>query len=58
MKNLLLKFEPADCIAIIIIIGSMGLKFSGADGVVSILLTSVAFYYFGKKGNPAFRKDV
>jgi len=58
MKNLILKFEPADVIAIVIILGSMALKFSGADGIVSVLLTSVAFYYFGKRGNPAFRKDV
>jgi hypothetical protein len=41
--------QPADFIALIIILGGFALKFKGADGVISFLLVSVAFYYFGKK---------
>lgn len=41
--------QPADIVAVIIILGGFALKFKGADGVISFLLVSVAFYYFGKK---------
>jgi hypothetical protein len=41
--------QPADFIALVIILGGFALKFKGADGVISFLLVSVAFYYFGKK---------
>lgn len=54
IKNILAplfcKFKPVDIIAIIIIIGGLALKFTGADGVVGSLLAAVAFYYFGKQG--------
>lgn len=43
------KLEPIDLIAIIIIIAGLILKLKGADGTVSLLLSSIAFYYFGKK---------
>ena len=44
------KFEPADVVACVVIIGGLGLKFAGADGLVGSLLTAICFYYFGKKG--------
>ena len=56
MNNFLCKWQPADFIALILILGGMFLKYCGADGVISILLVSIAFYYFGKKGNPIFDK--
>jgi len=49
MTNFLDGFEPADLIAIIIIIGGFILKYRGGDGVTTALMTSVAFYYFGQK---------
>lgn len=42
-------FKPVDVIAIIVIIGGLILKFSGADGLVGTLLTTVVVFYFGKK---------
>jgi len=49
LKPFLGKFEPADLIAVIVIVGGLYLKLSGADGVVGSLLTAIVFYYFGKK---------
>ena len=49
MDKLLEKFRPADVVAIIVLIGGLALKFSGADGLVGILLTSVVVYYFGDR---------
>lgn len=49
MADFIGKLQPADLIAAIIIIGGFCLKFKGADGIISFLLVSVAFYYFGKK---------
>ena len=50
MNEFCKKITPADVIAVIVIIGGLGLKFAGADGVVGTLLASICFYYFGKKG--------
>ena len=55
MQNLLCKFEPADVIALVVIIGGLILKFNGADGVVGSMLIGVCFYYFGKKGLPVLK---
>lgn len=49
MKQLLNKFLPQDIIAIIVITGGLILKFSGADGIVGMILTTVVLFYFGKK---------
>ena len=49
MHEIFKKMEPADLIACIVIIGGFALKFTGADGLVGALLTSICFYYFGKK---------
>lgn len=43
------KLEAIDIIAIIVIVGGLLLKFTGADGVVGTLLTTVVLFYFGKK---------
>lgn len=43
------KLEPIDLIALVVIVGGLILKFSGADGVVGTLLTAVVMFYFGKK---------
>ena len=56
MKKFFCKFEPIDIISIIIIIGGLVLKFCGADGIVTFLLTSVVFYYYGKKGVGSLQK--
>lgn len=50
MKNLLKYFTPTDCVALVTIIGGIILKLRGADGTVGLLLTTIVFYYFGKKG--------
>jgi len=50
MEKICSKIEPIDIISMIIIIGGLILKFCGADGIVTFLLTSVVFYYYGKKG--------
>ena len=44
------KIKPVDVIALVVIVGGLALKFTGADGVVGSLLAAVAFYYFGKQG--------
>ena len=49
MSKFIDKFKPADIVAIIVVIGGMILKFSGIDGTVGILLTSVVIYYFGDR---------
>ena len=50
MEKFFKKLQPADIIALVVIVGGLGLKFAGADGTVGLLLTSICFYYFGKKG--------
>lgn len=50
MSKLISKFQPADIIAIVVIIGGLLLKLKGADGIVGSMLVGVCFYYFGKKG--------
>ena len=50
MKLLFMKFTIIDVIAIITIVGGIIMKCYGADGTVSLLLTTIVFYYFGKKG--------
>jgi len=50
MKNILKNINSTDIVALVIIIGGIILKLKGADGTVGLLLTTVAFYYFGKKG--------
>jgi hypothetical protein len=54
MNELFKKLEPADLIAIIVIVGGLALKFRGADGLVGSLLTAIVFYYFGKR---SFKND-
>ena len=49
MSNFMSKVEPADIIAVVVIVGGLALKFTGADGLVGSLLTAIVFYYFGKK---------
>ena len=49
MEKFISKIEPADVIAVIVIVGGLALKFTGADGLVGSLLTAIVFYYFGKK---------
>ena len=43
------SLRPADLIAVIVIIGALILKFSGADGTVSVILLGICSYYFGKQ---------
>lgn len=49
MNDYLSKFTPRDLVAIIIVVGGLWLKFSGADGLVGTMLTAIVFYYFGKR---------
>ena len=49
MNKLINKFQPIDIIAIITIIGGLTLKFSGVDGIIGIILTTIVVFYFGKK---------
>ena len=53
MHALLMKFTPPDIIALIVIVGGLILKFSGADGVVGTLLTVVVGFYFGRRATTA-----
>ena len=46
MNKLLEKLQPADIIAIIVVIGGLGLKFSGADGLVGTLLSAIVLFFF------------
>jgi len=46
---MLSKIEAIDIIALVVIAGGLTLKFTGADGVVGTLLTTVVLFYFGKK---------
>ena len=46
---MLSKIEAIDLIALVVIVGGLILKFTGADGVVGTLLTTVVLFYFGKK---------
>jgi len=43
------KLEPADVIAIILIIGGLILVGFGINGLIGTLLTAITFYYFGEK---------
>ena len=42
--------EMRDLIAILMVICGTYMKLSGVDGVVSLMLVAVAFWYFGGKG--------
>lgn len=57
MKNLLKNIQPVDIISIIILVIGMVLKLKGADGMVSMMMTSVVFYYYGKKGFEYYTED-
>ena len=46
---MLSKIEAIDLIALVVIVGGLILKFTGADGTVGTLLTTVVLFYFGKK---------
>ena len=47
--KLLDRIQPADIIAMIVVIGGLALKFTGADGLVGTLLTAVVVFYFGDR---------
>ena len=49
MNEFFSKIRPKDIVAVVVIIGGLGLKFSGADGLIGTLLTAIVFYYFGKR---------
>lgn len=49
MNDFISKLTPRDVVALVVVIGGLWLKFSGADGVVGTLLTAIVFYYFGKR---------
>lgn len=51
MNELIKKFKPVDIVALVILVIGFILKLRGADGYVSLMLTAIAFYYFGKKGS-------
>jgi len=44
------KIEPIDIISVIIIVSGFYLKLRGGDGMVTALLSSIVFYYYGKRG--------
>jgi hypothetical protein len=44
-----IDIQAADVIAVITILCGTILKLSGADGVVSTIMTMVVAYYFGKQ---------
>lgn len=43
------KFQPADIIAVLALIGGLILKFFGADGIVNMMIAAVVTAYFGKR---------
>ena len=49
MKDLLKKFEPADFVAIICIVGGLILIGCKIDTIVGGLISLIAGYYFGHK---------
>jgi len=49
MKDLLKKFEPADFVAVICIVGGLILIGCKIDTVVGGLVSLIAGYYFGHK---------
>ena len=49
MNTLISKFEPADIVAALLIVGGLFLKYHGADGTVTALLSAISFYYFGQR---------
>ena len=51
MQNLIGKMEPADCIALVVIIFGLSLIALHIDGIIGGLVVMVTSYYFGKKGN-------
>jgi len=51
MKNCFEKMEPADLIALVIILAGLTLTALHVDGIVGGLVVTVTAYYFGKKGN-------
>jgi len=56
-EYLINKFEPVDIIAIIVIIGAFVLMSVTNNEIVGTILTSICFYYFGKKGR-APKEDI
>ena len=40
-------FNARDLIALVVVVGAFILKLNGADGYVSMVLTSVVAFYFG-----------
>jgi len=49
MNYFLNKLQPADLIALVVIVGGFILKFYGFDGTVGSMLMIVVGFYFGKK---------
>ena len=49
MNKFFSKFLPQDLIAVIVIVGAFILKILGANGTISLILTTVVIFYFGKK---------
>jgi hypothetical protein len=47
MKIMWEKIQPADIMAILLIVMSLILKLKGLDGKVDLILTAVAAYYLG-----------
>ena len=49
MNYFLNRLQPADVIAIVVIIGGFILKFNGYNGTVGSILVTIVSFYFGKK---------
>ena len=49
MQEMFSKITPTDVIAFLILLGAFILKFKGADGTTTALISAISFYYFGKK---------
>ena len=41
------KWGPQDVIALVLILGGLGLRFSGIDGATGIALISISALYYG-----------
>lgn len=48
-KNLFDDLRPVDLIAIITIIGGMGLLYAGKNSTISAMLLGIIAFYFGMK---------
>ena len=51
MEKRLKNIEMRDIIAILMVLCGTYMKLTGVDGVVSLMLVAVAFWYFGGKKN-------